>query len=88
MCREEFWVQEAYMKHLQQENGCNADQYFRNREAVVFALTRLLIDQIHFSGHVTCSENYNTRTNTLQIKLHIPPNIHGLNTSSTLANFL
>ena len=45
----------------QQDNGCNADQYFRNREPVSFAPTELLIGEPHFRGHKTCSENYNMR---------------------------
>lgn len=45
---------------FQMDNVCNADQYFRNREPAFFAGTEMLIDQAHFAGHVTCSENYNT----------------------------
>lgn len=51
----------------QQDNGCNADQFFRNREPAFFAGTELLIDQPHFAGHVTCSENYSTSAFTCQV---------------------
>lgn len=46
---------------FQLDNGCNLDQSIRNREPEFFKAMQLYIDEAHYRGHVTCSENYNTR---------------------------
>lgn len=46
---------------FQLDNGCNLDQSLRNREPVFFRGMQIYIDEAHYRGHVTCSENYNTR---------------------------
>lgn len=46
---------------FQMDNGCNLDQSVRNREPDFFKAMQVYIDEIHYRGHVTCSENYNTR---------------------------
>lgn len=45
---------------FQLDNGCNLDQSLRNREPEFFQGTKVYIDEPHYRGHVTCSENYNT----------------------------
>lgn len=70
---------ETAPEKFQMDNVCNLDQYIRNREPEFFAATELLIDEPHFRGHVTCSENYNTRASNILLQCNLNFNIASKN---------
>jgi hypothetical protein len=42
------------------DNGCNAQQYFLNREPEFFGTTACYVDAMHHKGHDKCSEEYSS----------------------------
>jgi hypothetical protein len=41
------------------DHGCALDLYALHREPLLMMLIRILIDRLHFKGHVACSPGYN-----------------------------
>ena len=51
------------------DNACKMHVYCIKREPARFALTRFMVDRMHYRGHIGCSEGYNMDTYKADVEI-------------------